>query len=193
MYHLESWLDKLYVEVQDYQGVNLGSINDFRENSIKGPQYVDAETYRLDIKGLVQIPLSYNYSEILDDFSSYEKVVTIYCVEGWNVTILWEGVRVMDLLEAAGLSPLGDTLIFHAQDGYTTSLSLDFVKDNRLILAHTINNVTLPPEQGFPFQLVAEEKWGYKWIKWVTRIELSDDPDYEGYWESRGFPNDADL
>ena len=41
-----------------------------------------------------------------------------------------------------------------------------------------------------PFQLVAESKWGYKWI---TRIELSDDADYEGYWESRGYSNDADL
>ena len=40
---------------------------------------------------------------------------------------------------------------------------------------------------------MAESKWGYKWIKWITRIELSDDADYEGYWESRGYSNDADL
>lgn len=40
---------------------------------------------------------------------------------------------------------------------------------------------------------MTESKRGYKWVKWVTRIELSNDPDYEGYWESRGFSNDADL
>jgi DMSO/TMAO reductase YedYZ molybdopterin-dependent catalytic subunit len=41
--------------------------------------------------------------------------------------------------------------------------------------------------------VVAEDKFGYKWARWVTRIELTDDEDYEGYWESRGFSNDADI
>jgi DMSO/TMAO reductase YedYZ molybdopterin-dependent catalytic subunit len=40
---------------------------------------------------------------------------------------------------------------------------------------------------------VAESKWGYKWIKWITEIELSDDVNYRGYWESRGFSNEGDL
>ena len=48
-------------------------------------------------------------------------------------------------------------------------------------------------ERGFPFQLVAESKFGYKWIKWITTIELSANTDYLGYWESRGYPNDGDL
>ena len=39
-------------------------------------------------------------------------------------------------------------------------------------MAHKINNVTLPPERVFPFQLVAESKWGYKWIKWITYLQL---------------------
>ena len=47
--------------------------------------------------------------------------------------------------------------------------------------------------QFFPFQLVAESKWGYKWIKWITMIELSDDSGYRGYWESKGFSNTGDL
>jgi DMSO/TMAO reductase YedYZ molybdopterin-dependent catalytic subunit len=40
---------------------------------------------------------------------------------------------------------------------------------------------------------VAESKWGYKWIKWVTEIELSDDTSYRGYWEERGYSNNGDL
>ena len=62
-----------------------------------------------------------------------------------------------------------------------------------ILLAYKMNGVVLPPERGAPFQLVAESKWGYKWIKWTTRIELSDDADYEGFWESRSYSNDADL
>ena len=56
-----------------------------------------------------------------------------------------------------------------------------------------MNNVTLPSERGFPFQLVAESKWGYKWIKWITEIELSNDIDYRGFWEQRGYSNTANL
>ena len=47
------------------------------------------------------------------------------------------------------------------------------------------------PERGYPFQVVAEDKLGYKWAKWVTGIEVSNDADYRGYWESRGYDNDA--
>jgi DMSO/TMAO reductase YedYZ molybdopterin-dependent catalytic subunit len=40
---------------------------------------------------------------------------------------------------------------------------------------------------------VAEDKWGYKWIKWIDEIELSDNPDYHGYWEQRGYSNSGNL
>ncbi len=53
-----------------------------------------------------------------------------------------------------------------------------------------MNGLVLPPERGFPFQLVAESRYGYKWIKWITEIELTNNKDYLGYWESRGYPND---
>ena len=56
-----------------------------------------------------------------------------------------------------------------------------------------MNGVTIPPERGFPFELVAESKLGYKWIKWITEIELSDDENYRGFWESRGYSDSANL
>jgi len=56
-----------------------------------------------------------------------------------------------------------------------------------------MNGVPLPPERGFPFQLIAESKWGYKWIKWITEIELSNDSNYKGYWESRGYSDTGNL
>jgi DMSO/TMAO reductase YedYZ molybdopterin-dependent catalytic subunit len=60
-------------------------------------------------------------------------------------------------------------------------------------MAYKMNGLTLAPERGFPFQLVAQSKWGYKWIKWITEIELSDNPDYKGYWEQRGYSSSGDL
>ncbi len=181
------------VEIREYEGQKLSSIYDFRENSIKGPQYIDNENYRLVVTGLVSNTMEYTYDDVIEDHQHYEKVVTLYCVEGWDATILWEGILVKDLLTEAKVEPTAKIVIFHAYDGYSTSLPLDYIIDNDIIIAYEMNGVVLPPERGFPFQLVAESKYGYKWIKWITRIELSDDADYRGYWESRGFSNDADL
>lgn len=180
------------VEVRDYNGTNLSSIAAFMENSINGPQYVDNITYRLSITGLVDHPESYSYQDVLSQFQSYKKVVTLNCVEGWSVTILWQGVLVKDILNEAGVNSSAKTVIFRAVDGYSTSFPIDYIMNNSIILAYKMNNVTLPPERGFPFQLVAENKWGYKWIKWVNQIEISD-TNYTGYWESRGYSNSGDL
>jgi len=181
------------VEIREYKGENLSSINGFRENSIKGPQHVDIETYKLEITGLVANPTSYTYDEIVDDNENFKKVVRLNCVEGWAVNLLWEGVLVRDVLAEAAPLPEANTIIFHAYDGYTTSFPLEYVELYDILMAYKMNEVTLPPERGYPFQLVAESKWGYKWIKWITKIELSDDPEYRGYWESRGYSDIGDL
>jgi DMSO/TMAO reductase YedYZ molybdopterin-dependent catalytic subunit len=168
-------------EVRNYQGENLSSISDFRENAIKGTQHINASTYRLKITGLVNKTVK------------YQKVVTLYCVEGWSVKILWEGFLVNDLIKEAGVNSSAVGAIFHASDGYSTELPLDYITDHNIIIAYKMNELTIPPERGFPFELVAESQYGYKWIKWITTIELTDNPDYLGYWESRGYPNNATL
>ena len=179
-------------EIREYQGENLSSIDQFRENSIAGPQVVSLEDYTLGVTGLVDNPLALTYEQVLDR-EHYSKVVTLYCVEGWDAKILWEGILLEDLLEQAGVQDDAVIAIFHAADGYTSSLTLDFIRENDIMLAHRMNGVTLPPERGFPFQVVAESKWGYKWVKWVTEIELSADADFRGYWEGYGYSNDGDV
>ena len=186
-------IDLGYAEIREYEGQDLSSISYFRENSIKGPQNVDNETYTLTVTGLVNNELEYTYDDVISGYQLYKKVVTLNCVEGWRVKILWEGILLKDMLADAKVTPEANTVIFYAYDGYSTSLPLDYIVDNNILLAYKMNNVTLPPERGYPFQLVAESKWGYKWIKWITTIELSDNPDYKGFWESRGYSNNADL
>ncbi len=178
------------VEVRNYEGKDLSSVNDFRENSIAGPQYVDEETYSLNVHGLVESPRNYTYGEVLSH-QAYTKVVRLYCVEGWNVNILWEGVLLSDLI--GNTKPGATTVIFRSYDGYSSTLPFDYVKDNSILLAYKLNNVTLPPAQGFPFQVVAEDKYGYKWAKWITEIEIGNDPAFLGYWESRGYSQNGSL
>jgi DMSO/TMAO reductase YedYZ molybdopterin-dependent catalytic subunit len=179
------------VEIREYQGENLSSVAGLPENSINGPQTVSLETYRLKVSGLVEKPLELTYEQVLAHHS-YSKVVTLHCVEGWDATILWEGILISDLLDEAVVQTGAVIAIFHAADGYTSSLTLDYIRESKILLAYKMNGVTLPPERGFPFQVVAESKWGYKWVKWVTGIELSDDINYKGYWESRGYNNNGD-
>ncbi len=180
------------VEVRSYQGKDLSSVKDFSENSIKGPQQVDRASYRLEIAGLVKKPLTLTYDQVVDR-QSYSKVVTLHCVEGWDATILWEGVKVTDLLAQAGYDPKAGLVIFTAYDGYTTSLPLRYLVDRDILLAFKMNDAEMIPERGFPFALVAEDKWGYKWIKWVTRMEVSNDTSFRGYWEQRGYNQNGDL
>jgi len=181
------------VEVRAYQGSDLSSINDFRENSIRGPQYVNISDYRLTVTGLTNKTDVYTYQEVLTRYPNYTRIVTLFCVEGWDATILWEGVLVRDLIREAGIDPRANTVIFTAHDGYTTSFPLEYLMNNDILMAYRMNNVTLPAERGYPFQLVAQDKWGYKWIKWIEKIQVTDDPDYRGYWEQRGYSNTADL
>ena len=180
------------VEVREYEGERLDSAADFRENSIKGPQDVDIDTYRLTLTGLVDREMTYTYSEVASGFPSFEKVVQLDCVEGWSARILWRGVLVRDILDAAGVQAEARSVIFSAADGYTTSFPVAYFYDNDILLAYEMNGVTLPAERGFPVQVVAEDKWGYKWCKWVGGIELSADADPGGYWEDRGYSNTGD-
>jgi DMSO/TMAO reductase YedYZ molybdopterin-dependent catalytic subunit len=180
-------------EVQNYRGENLSRINNIVDNAIKGTQYLNTSTYRLTVTGLVNQTLSYTYDDILNAFQKYQKVVTLNCVEGWSAKILWEGFLVSDLIAEAGVNSNATAIIFHASDGYTTALPLDYITSHNIIVACKMNGVVIPAQKGFPFQLVAESQYGYKWIKWITSFELTDNSGYLGFWESRGYPNNATI
>jgi DMSO/TMAO reductase YedYZ molybdopterin-dependent catalytic subunit len=178
-------------EATEYNGQKLDPINSIRENSIHGTQHISADAYSISISGLVDNPKTYSYQD-LAGLTSYRKVITLHCVEGWDATALWEGTNVKSMLDAAGMKPGAKTVIFHAQDGDSTSFSVDDIRNQEFMLALKINNILLTDKHGYPSRLVAAEKWGYKWIKWVTKIELSD-KEYKGYWESNGYSNNGDL
>ncbi|UGV41161.1 molybdopterin-dependent oxidoreductase [Methanococcoides orientis] len=179
------------VETLEYQGVELTPINEQRNNAIKGTQRINEDTYLLRIDGMVDTPESFTYGQVTS-YPNVSKVVILDCVEGWGFTAKWTGVPVKTLLDEVGVQEGASTVIFYSEDGYSTAHDLDYLVENNIILGYKLNDVTLPEDRGFPFQLVAEGKYGYKWGKWITSIEVTDEP-YEGYWESRGYNNNADV
>jgi DMSO/TMAO reductase YedYZ molybdopterin-dependent catalytic subunit len=180
-------------EIREYQGMRLDPAVGPRDNSISGIQYVDIESYELNVTGIVNAPLTLAYTDVLK-FPSFERLTTLYCIEGWKATILWKGVKLTDILEeAGGIDDKAKVLIFKAVDGYTTSIPIEKVIERDMIVAYKANGIDLPPEMGYPFIIVAEDRLGYKWARWIIEIEVSDDENYEGYWESRGYSNPASI
>jgi DMSO/TMAO reductase YedYZ molybdopterin-dependent catalytic subunit len=180
------------VEIKDYQGQKLGSVKDFRENSIKGVQKIDIGKYRLEVLGLVDKKQSLTYQEVLA-MPHAQKLITLQCVEGWEVKALWDGIPLSELFKRAGVKAGATNVIFRSSDGYSTSLPLKTILERNIILADKINGLVLPPAQGYPFILAAEDKWGYKWARWVVSIELSSDDSFKGFWEKSGYSNNGDV
>jgi len=180
------------MEIREYNGVRLDPSVGPRDNSISGIQQVDINNYQLKITGLVDNPVTFSYDQVLAK-ESFERLITLYCVEGWDATILWKGVRITELMADARVREDAKTVIFHCIDGYTTSMPLETIENRDILLAYSSNGITLPESMGFPFIVVAEDKLGYKWARWVNEIELSNDLQYKGYWESLGYPNDANI
>jgi DMSO/TMAO reductase YedYZ molybdopterin-dependent catalytic subunit len=181
-------------EATVFEGVKLTPISQQRNNALRGTQQIDEESYRLVIDGLVQKPLSITYDE-LASYSQQSWLMDLNCVEGWSFTAKWTGPKLTDIFNDAGVKPEAKIAIFYTADvpeeGYT-SLDVDYIIENDILLALKINDLTMPDDRGFPLQVVAKSKYGYKWAKWVTRIELSSDTNYRGYWEKAGYSNNAD-
>jgi len=179
-------------EITEYEGRKLTPLQKQKTTHIEDPPSVDLSSYRLKITGKIKQCLELRYEEVLA-FPQESRVIIMNCVEGWNYTALWTGIRISDLIAKAQPEQEARTVIFHALGGkYSSALPLETIKAKKILLAFKINNITLPEDRGFPFMVAAEEKYGYKWVQWLERIELSD-KEYEGYWERRGFSNSADI
>ncbi|MGA2157636.1 MAG: molybdopterin-dependent oxidoreductase [Dehalococcoidia bacterium] len=182
------------VEAKEYMGHKLTPISQQNNNALKGTQYIDKSTYKLTVDGLVDNPLSLSYAD-LQAYPQISQLMDLDCVEGWSFTAKWTGPALSTIFDDAKVKPEAKIAIFHTTDvpaGYS-SLDLSYINDNNIIIALKDNDITLTADRGFPFQVVAMSKFGYKWSKWITRIELSSDTSFRGYWESGGYSNDADV
>ncbi len=145
----------------------------------------DLSTYRLRIYGKVGKEVSLTYEEV-KVLPAHETDDPVICVLGKRGHVLWRGARIADVVSLAQPEPGVKTLVFHDDRDFSASLSMDYVQSGKPLLAWGANGQTLPREHGWPLRVVAPGKWGYKWVKWVTAIELTD-RGYEGNYERMGF------
>ena len=151
----------------------------------------DPQTWRLQIDGLVDRPLSLSYDELLA-LPGADQVSTFHCVTGWTVdNVHWRGVRFADLLAAAGPQPEARILTFtSAERPYADTLTFDQAHLPDVMLAYAMDGKPLSRPHGAPVRVVIPDMYGYKGVKWVERITLGLDAE-PGYWEQRGYDLDA--
>lgn len=151
-----------------------------------GYPYQSPDRYRLAVDGLVDHPLELT----LDDLRarpSTRLVKDFQCVTGWRVPgVHWEGVLLSDLLDEAGIRPAGAALRFESFDGtYTESLTLAEGRRSDVLVAYSMSDAPLSREHGGPVRLYVAPMYGYKSIKWLSRVAVVDRVE-PGYWETVG-------
>jgi len=151
----------------------------------------DPATWRLRIDGLVETPQELTYAQ-LRGLPRAEQVSDFRCVTGWGVDgVRWAGVRFADLLAAARPLPAAKGLTFvSAEDPYVDTLTLPQALARDAMLAYDMDRRPLTRAHGAPARVVMPRMFGYKGVKWVERIVVTDRIT-DGYWEQRGYDRDA--
>ncbi len=161
------------------------------------PPSVEADSWTLSIGGRVSEPLEMSFDELQKRFEVVEEYATLACVSnevGGDLVghSRWGGVRLNEVLEAVRPQPGGVDVVLKAADGYSDSIPLAVARDPRVIIAVSQNGRPLTREHGFPCRLRVPAIYGMKNVKWLQSIEISGS-DYSGYWQKRGWSDDATV
>ena len=149
--------------------------------------------WSLLVDGFVQRPLNLTLNELhaMPRTTVYAELYCLPAVGSSGVLVdhgNWTGVRLGLILEKAGISPQAVKVAFYAEDGFTTDLTVTTAMQGDIVLAYEKDGKPLPEK----LRLAVPSMWGYKWIKWLTHIEVVD-YDFKGRYESRGFPDNAEI
>ena len=144
-------------------------------------------SWRLEIGGLVQIPLTLSLEDIRRS-PSLTYTVKHHCVEGWSAIATWTGLPFRSLAAAVAVLPEARYVRFDSFDSdYYNGWDIESALHPQTILAYGFNGEDLTPDHGAPLRLYAPHKLGYKLTKYLTRITFTDERP-GGYWEDQGYP-----
>lgn len=187
---------KVQSVVGDALGSGLGGLlpggDRFRIYTITNsfPSISDSR-YRLRVTGLVDRPATFSLSD-LQAMPRTRLVKDFQCVTGWRVPdVHWEGVRLSDVLDTAGLHADARALEFESYDGLDTeSLTLEQALRPDVIVAYRMLGAPITTEHGGPVRLYVAPMYGYKSLKWLSVIRVVQNAT-PGYWEQNGYSTDA--
>jgi DMSO/TMAO reductase YedYZ molybdopterin-dependent catalytic subunit len=160
---------------------------------------VDVDTWKMSITGMVDTPLEFTYADLLAR-PQIERTITIACVSnevGGDLigNAVWQGVRLKDLLDEAGVQSGAEQVYSTSVDGWTCGFPVEVAMDGRdALVALGMNGEPLPLLHGFPVRLIVPGIYGYvSATKWLENIKLTTWAEEEGYWIPRGWSRDAPV
>jgi DMSO/TMAO reductase YedYZ molybdopterin-dependent catalytic subunit len=190
-------------------GVVMPNAHFYVRNHFQIPA-LDPSTWRLDVGGLVQRPLSLELRD-LHNMPTHTMVVTLECAgngrssldpavsgEQWQLgavsTAEWSGVRLVDVLDRAGVGPDARELLFRGADNgpvdgrpgtirFERSLTVGDARESGALLAWAMNGEAIPAQHGYPLRLVVPDWYGVASVKWLTEIEAVDRP-FDGFFQA---------
>ena len=173
--------------------LSLFPVGRFRIYTVTGRLHSRTEEgYRLNVSGHVDAPSTLTMAD-LRAMPPTRMTKDFQCVTGWRVRdVKWVGVRLADLMDQAGVKEGAWGVRFHSFDGiYTETLTMEQAHRNDVIVAYELEGKPVSSAHGGPARLYVAPMYGYKSIKWLDRIEVTETEPPAGYWEVRGYDTDA--
>lgn len=174
--------------------ISLTPLDDWYIVQIGPTPQVATSSFMLIVDGLVDNPLTITYNELIK-MPSKTIIDNIACVSDpyfLRATVQWTGVPLKYILNMAGVKPNATKIITYGADGYTSDLPLWKAMEDDTLVAYMADGQPLLTSHGYPIRLFVPRWWGYKSVKWLVKITVTDE-NYLGYWESRGYPDIAKM
>lgn len=153
--------------------------------------HFDPRTWRLRVFGVVEHPFELSWDELRAE-PSVEWRGDIHCVTRWSKKgTVWRGVPFRRLAERAKPKPSVTHVIEHAENDYTTNVPFEIMMGNDVLVAYEFDGKPLEPIHGGPVRMLVPKLYFWKSAKWINGLEFLDH-DVKGFWEVRGYHNDAD-
>ena len=189
-------------ELTDYEGVtNYNNYYEFttdKEGVAKLAKDFKSDPWTVEVSGLVNNPKTYGMEDLLANFTQEERIYRLRCVEAWSMVIPWNGFTLASLLKeveptSAAKYVRFETLLDESQMPgtknklypwpYQEGLRLDEAMNDLTLLATGLYGEAIPGQNGAPIRLVVPWKYGFKSIKSIVKIELTDEQP-ETMWET---------
>ncbi|MBP1992948.1 molybdopterin-dependent oxidoreductase [Paenibacillus eucommiae] len=171
--------------------VGGGAQGNFRVYTVTSIPTFSSDNWQFALSGLVANPRAFSWEEFLE-LERTVQVSDFHCVTGWSVySVTWEGIPLKKLLDMANVNKEAKFVKFYSGDNvYTDALSLEQADMEDVMVAVMMDGKPIPQKLGGPVRLIVPKMYAYKSVKWLQGIELIE-KEHTGYWELRGYDNDA--
>jgi DMSO/TMAO reductase YedYZ molybdopterin-dependent catalytic subunit len=152
---------------------------------------IDPKRWRLKVSGLVENPFELSWDELVA-MPSRTWNGDIHCVTRWSKKdTTWKGVPFAEIVARAKPKASVTHVIQYADNDYTTNLPLSVMLDDDVMVVYEYAGAPIEAVHGGPVRMLVPKKYFWKSAKWLRRLEFLDH-DERGFWEVRGYNNDAD-